>query len=960
MLKLLLGDPNARKLKRYQPLVSDINLLEEEIAPLSDDELRGLTGEFRQKLAKVAAAGGSATAIAAREKALLDELLPQAFAVVREAGKRVLGMRHFDVQLIGGMVLHEGQIAEMKTGEGKTLVATLPAYLNALTGRGVHVVTVNDYLARRDAEWMGQVHRFLGLSVGLIQQDMSPPERRRNYGCDITYATNSELGFDYLRDNMANDIAEVVQRDPYFCVIDEVDSILIDEARTPLIISGQVERPQEKYRRAAEVAAQLERADEMGKDGIDPEGDYEVDEKQRNVTLTDEGYGKAEQMLGVADLFNPEDPWAHYINNALKAKELFIKDVNYIVRGTDAVIVDEFTGRVMPGRRWSDGQHQAIEAKEGLAIQPETQTLASITYQNFFLLYPRLAGMTGTAKTEEVEFEKTYKLEVTIVPTNRVRSRSDWTDQVYKTEPAKWQAVANETAAIHKEGRPVLVGTTSVEKSELLSALLAEQQIPHNLLNAKPENVEREAEIVAQAGRAGAVTIATNMAGRGTDIILGGNSDYMARLKLREVLLPQLVRPEEGHKPPIPLQRSSDGGGGFAAGANGADASAAAAFKAPSEARAMGALYPCALSEDADAALAHLAKDLVKAWGDRALTVLELEDRIAQAAEKAPTDDPQIQALRDCIAQVKAEYEVVVTQEDSRVRDTGGLHVIGTERHESRRVDNQLRGRAGRQGDPGSTRFFLSLEDNLLRIFGGERVAGLMNAFRVEEDMPIESGMLTRSLEGAQKKVETYYYDIRKQVFEYDEVMNNQRKAVYVERRRVLEGRELKQQVIGYGERTIVDIVEAYVNPDLPPEEWDLANLLGKVKEFIYLLEDLTPDQLQGLQMEELKAFLQEQMRNAYDIKEGQVDQQRPGLMREAERYFILQQIDTLWREHLQAMEALRESVGLRGYGQKDPLIEYKNEGYDMFLEMMTQMRRNVIYSMFMFQPAPAQESGTT
>jgi len=951
MLKLLLGDPNARKLKRYQPLVSDINLLEEEIAPLSDDELRGLTGEFRQKLANGAAAGGSATAIATREKALLDELLPQAFAVVREAGKRVLGMRHFDVQLIGGMVLHEGQIAEMKTGEGKTLVATLPAYLNALTGRGVHVVTVNDYLARRDAEWMGQVHRFLGLSVGLIQQEMSPPERRRNYGCDITYATNSELGFDYLRDNMANDIAEVVQRDPYFCVIDEVDSILIDEARTPLIISGQVERPQEKYRRAAEVAAQLERSDEMGKDGIDPEGDYEVDEKQRNVTLTDEGYGKAEQILGVADLFNPQDPWAHYINNALKAKELFIKDVNYIVRNTDAVIVDEFTGRVMPGRRWSDGQHQAIEAKEELPIQPETQTLASITYQNFFLLYPRLAGMTGTAKTEEVEFEKTYKLEVTIVPTNRVRSRSDWTDQVYKTEPAKWQAVANETAAIHKEGRPVLVGTTSVEKSELLSALLAEQQIPHNLLNAKPENVEREAEIVAQAGRAGAVTIATNMAGRGTDIILGGNSDYMARLKLREVLLPQLVRPEEGHKPPIPLQRSSEGGGGFSAGANGADASAAAAFKAPSEARAIGALYPCALSEDADAALAHLAKDLVKAWGDRALTVLELEDRIAQAAEKAPTDDPQIQALRDCIAQVKAEYEVVVTQEESRVRGTGGLHVIGTERHESRRVDNQLRGRAGRQGDPGSTRFFLSLEDNLLRIFGGERVAGLMNAFRVEEDMPIESGMLTRSLEGAQKKVETYYYDTRKQVFEYDEVMNNQRKAVYVERRRVLEGRELKQQVIGYGERTIVDIVEAYVNPDLPPEEWDLANLLAKVKEFIYLLEDLTPDQIQGLQMEELKAFLQEQMRNAYDMKEGQVDQQRLGLMREAERYFILQQIDTLWREHLQAMEALRESVGLRGYGQKDPLIEYKNEGYEMFLEMMTQVRRNVIYSMFMFQP---------
>ena len=925
MLKLLLGDPNARKLKRYQPIVSDINLLEEEISPLSDDELRGLTAEFRQKLEQVA--GNTA-----KERALLDELLPQAFAVVREAGKRVLGMRHFDVQLIGGMVLHNGQIAEMKTGEGKTLVATLPAYLNALTGRGVHVVTVNDYLARRDAEWMGQVHRFLGLSVGLIQQEMTPTTRRANYACDITYATNSELGFDYLRDNMASDIAEVVQRQPNYCVIDEVDSILIDEARTPLIISGQIERPQEKYRRAAEVAELLERSAELGKDGIDPEGDYEVDEKQRNVTLTDEGYAKAEQELGVTDLFNPEDPWAHFIGNALKAKEMFAKDVNYIVRNGDAVIVDEFTGRVMPGRRWSDGLHQAIEAKEQLEIQPETQTLASITYQNFFLLYPRLAGMTGTAKTEEVEFEKTYKLEVTIVPTNRVRSRSDWTDQVYKTETAKWRAVALETAEVHKGGRPVLVGTTSVEKSELLSALLAEQDIPHNLLNAKPENVEREAEIVAQAGRAGAVTIATNMAGRGTDIILGGNSDYMARLKLREVLLPKLVRPENEHRP-IP------------------------SAKAAREARSLGSLYPCTLSETTDQALVTLAKDLVNAWGDRQLTLLELEDRIAQAAEKAPSEDLQIQALRDCIAQVKAEYDAMVKQDDQQVREAGGLHVIGTERHESRRVDNQLRGRAGRQGDPGSTRFFLSLEDNLLRIFGGDRVAGLMNAFRVEEDMPIESGMLTRSLEGAQKKVETYYYDIRKQVFEYDEVMNNQRKAVYTERRRVLEGRELKAQVIGYGERTVEDIVDAYVNPELPPEEWDLSRLVDKTKEFIYILEDLTPEQLQGLGVEELKAFLQEQLRNAYDIKEGQVEQQRPGLMREAERYFILQQIDTLWREHLQAMDALRESVGLRGYGQKDPLIEYKNEGYDMFLEMMTQMRRNVIYSMFMFQPAPAAQT---
>ncbi len=950
MLKLLLGDPNARKLKRYQPIVTDINILEEDIALLSDDQLRSKTADFRQQFENVVSF--------TKQRVLLDELLPEAFAVVREAAKRVLGMRHFDVQLIGGMVLHEGQIGEMKTGEGKTLVATLPSYLNALTGRGVHVVTVNDYLARRDAEWMGQVHRFLGLSVGLIQQDMSPSERRRNYACDITYATNSELGFDYLRDNMATDLSEVVQREFQYCVIDEVDSILIDEARTPLIISGQVERPQEKYQQAADVAAALERAAEQGKDGIDPEGDYEVDEKQRSCTLTDEGFAKAEQNLQVSDLFDPADPWAHYITNALKAKELFVRDVNYIVRDGEAVIVDEFTGRVMPGRRWSDGQHQAIEAKEQLAIQPETQTLASITYQNFFLLYPRLAGMTGTAKTEEVEFEKTYKLETSVIPTNQPRARADWVDQVYKTESAKWRAVANETAEIHKQGRPVLVGTTSVEKSELLSSLLSEQEIPHNLLNAKPENVEREAEIVAQAGRAGAVTIATNMAGRGTDIILGGNSDYMARLKLREVLLPRLVRPEEGHRPPVPLQRAAETGGGFAAKAVASNGSHGHVL---SEARAIGSLYPCALTDDTDQFLAELARELVKVWGDRAQSVIELEDRISTAAEKAPTDDAQIAALRESIARVKAEYDVVVTQEEVRVREAGGLHVIGTERHESRRVDNQLRGRAGRQGDLGSTRFFLSLEDNLLRIFGGERVAGLMNAFRVEEDMPIESGMLTRSLEGAQKKVETYYYDIRKQVFEYDEVMNNQRRAVYAERRRVLEGRGLKKQVIGYGERTMDDVVEAYVNPDLPPEEWDLGQLVSKIQEFVYLLEDLKPEQLQGLSMEELKSFLQEQLRNAYDIKEGQIEQQRPGLMREAERFFILQQIDTLWREHLQAMDALRESVGLRGYGQKDPLIEYKNEGYDMFLEMMANMRRNVIYSMFMFQPAPApaQEAST-
>ncbi|HAX75565.1 MAG TPA: preprotein translocase subunit SecA, partial [Cyanobacteria bacterium UBA11372] len=510
MLKALLGDPNARKLKKYQPLLTEINLLEDEFKKLSDRELREKTTEYKQRLEK---------------GETLDELLPEAFATVREAGRRVLGLRHFDVQLLGGMVLHSGQIAEMKTGEGKTLVATLPAYLNALTGKGVHIITVNDYLARRDAEWMGQVHRFLGLSVGLIQSGMEPRERQKNYACDITYATNSEIGFDYLRDNMATTMEEVVQRPLNYCVIDEVDSILIDEARTPLIISGQVERPSEKYMRAAQVAL-----------GLNKEDHYEVDEKARNVILSDEGYAQAEKLLEVKDLFDPNDPWAHYIFNAIKAKELFIKDVNYIVRNGEVTIVDEFTGRVLQGRRWSDGLHQAIEAKERVEIQPETQTLATITYQNLFLLYNKLGGMTGTAKTEEAEFEKIYKLEVTIIPTNRPTGRRDVSDVVYKTEMAKWKAVAEECAELHEIGRPILVGTTSVEKSELLSRLLRDRNVPHNLLNAKPENVERESEIIAQAGRKGAVTIATNMAGRGTDIILGGNAEYMARLKLREYL----------------------------------------------------------------------------------------------------------------------------------------------------------------------------------------------------------------------------------------------------------------------------------------------------------------------------------------------------------------------------------------------------------------------------------------
>ena len=931
MFKNLLGDPNARKLKKLQPLIADINLFEEDIKGLSDDALTQKTQEFKEQLAKATTDK--------EEEEVLEEILPEAFAVVREAAVRVLGMRHYDVQLLGGIVLHKGQIAEMKTGEGKTLVSTLSAYLNGLAGKGVHIVTVNDYLARRDAEWMGQVHRFLGLSVGLIQSGMSPVERKQNYGCDITYTTNSELGFDYLRDNMATSMEEVVQRPFNYCIIDEVDSVLIDEARTPLIISGQVERPTEKYMKAAEVAQALIPQNEDGEDN--DEGDYEVDEKARNVLMTDEGFAKAEQLLGVKDLYDPENPWAHYIFNAIKAKELFTKDVNYIVRNEEVVIVDEFTGRILAGRRWSDGLHQAIEAKERVEIQNETQTLATITYQNFFLLYPKLAGMTGTAKTEETEIEKVYNLQVTIIPTNLPSARFDLPDVVYKTENAKWQSAAEECAEMHKMGRPVLVGTTSVEKSEVLSNLLKEKNIPFNLLNARPENVERESEIVAQAGRKGTLTIATNMAGRGTDIILGGNAEYMARLKVREYFMPQIVMPEEDDA----LVVSVPGVGGHKP-AQGFDPG-----KKVKNWKASPQIFPTKLSSEAEKMLKETVKFAVAQYGAQSLSELEAEDKLAIASENAPTDDPVIQKLRTVYQLILQEYEKFTKDEHNEVVKLGGLHVIGTERHDSRRIDNQLRGRAGRQGDPGSTKFFLSLEDNLLRIFGGDRVAGLMNAFRVEEDMPIESKMLTRSLEGAQKKVETFYYDTRKQVFEYDEVMNNQRRAIYAERRRVLEGFDLKEQVIQYAEKTMDEIVDAYVNPELPPEEWKLEDLIEKVKEFVYLLQDLEPDHLENMTVGEIKTFMHEEVRKAYDLKENQVDKIQPGLMRQAERFFILQQIDTLWREHLQTMDALRESIGLRGYGQKDPLIEYKQEGYEMFLEMMIDIRRNVVYSLFQFQP---------
>ncbi|XVE77395.1 hypothetical protein DITRI_Ditri13aG0059100 [Diplodiscus trichospermus] len=749
--------------QQYAGTVTAINRLETEMAALSDAALREKTFALKER----ASQGES-----------LDSLLPEAFAVVREASKRVLGLRPFDVQLIGGMVLHKGEIAEMRTGEGKTLVAILPAYLNALSGKGVHVVTVNDYLARRDCEWVGQVPRFLGLKVGLIQQNMTSEQRRENYLCDITYS-----------------VEELVLRDFNYCIIDEVDSILIDEARTPLIISGTAEKPSDAYYKAAKIAAAFER-----------DIHYTVDEKQKTVLLTEQGYEDTEEILDVKDLYDPREQWASYVLNAIKAKELFLRDVNYIIRGKEVLIVDEFTGRVMQGRRWSDGLHQAVEAKEGLPIQNETVTLASISYQNFFLQFPKLCGMTGTAATESTEFESIYKLKVTIVPTNKPMIRKDESDVVFRATNGKWRAVVVEISRMNKTGRAVLVGTTSVEQSDSLSEQLQEAGIPHEVLNAKPENVEREAEIVAQSGRLGAVTIATNMAGRGTDIILGGNAEFMARLKLREMLMPRVVKPAEGVfvsvKKPPPMKT----------------------WKVNEK------LFPCKLSSK-NTKLADEAVELaVKTWGKKSLTELEAEERLSYSCEKGPAQDEVIAKLRSAFSEIVKEYKVYTEEERKQVVVAGGLHVVGTERHESRRIDNQLRGRSGRQGDPGSSRFFLSLEDNIFRIFGGDRIQGLMRAFRVE-DLPIESKMLTKALDEAQRKVENYFFDIRKQLFEYDEVLNSQRDRVYTERRRALMSDNLQSLIIEYAELTMNDILEANIGSDSPKESWDLEKLIAKLQQ---------------------------------------------------------------------------------------------------------------------------------
>ncbi|CAM6100598.1 unnamed protein product [Calypogeia fissa] len=899
--------------QEYNAIVNQVNALESMMIQKSDHELREITAELQKR----ARAGES-----------LDSLLPEAFAIVREGSKRVLGLRPFDVQLIGGMVLHKGQIAEMRTGEGKTLVAVLPSFLNALSGNGVHVVTVNDYLARRDCEWVGQVHRFLGLRVGLIQQGMTSQERRDNYAYDITYVTNSELGFDFLRDNLATGIDDLVLRGFNFCVIDEVDSILIDEARTPLIISGSAEKPSDRYFKAAKIASVFER-----------DTHYTVDEKQKSILLTEQGYEAAEEILNVSDLYDPREQWASYLTNSLKAKELFLKDVNYIIRNKEVLIVDEFTGRVMQGRRWSDGLHQAVEAKEKLQIQNETVTLASISYQNFFLQYSRLCGMTGTAATESEEFKSIYKLKVAVVPTNRPMVRKDESDVVFRNAVGKWRAAVVEISRMRKAGRPVLVGTTSVEQSEALSEKLSEANIPHQVLNAKPENVEREAEIVAQSGRVGAVTIATNMAGRGTDIILGGNPDFMAKLKLREILMPRVVRLSDDE---IPFQKNQ---------------------KLPPKKswKVSASLFPCELSEDTISLATSAVEAAVKTWGEKSLAALEAEDRLSYACEKGPTEDPVILQLREALGAIRTEFKAYTEEERKEVVASGGLHVVGTERHESRRIDNQLRGRSGRQGDPGSSRFFLSLEDNIFRIFGGDRIQGLMKAFRVE-DLPIESKMLTKALDEAQRKVENYFFDIRKQLFEYDEVLNSQRDRVYADRRRALEAKNLQALMLEYSELTMDDILEANINPTLPREEWNLEALAAKVKQYCSLLEDITPELLaeECPTYSSLCDYLRLRGRGAYMMKKKDIEAKVPGLFQEAERYFVLTQTDNLWKEHLQALKFLQQAVGLRGYAQRDPLIEYKLEGFNLFTDMTAQIRRNVIYSVYQFQPVMKKDVEST
>jgi preprotein translocase subunit SecA len=848
-LAKVFGTRNDREVKRMRPIVAEITALEPQMQALTDEELSHKTVEFRERLAQGAG---------------LDDLMVEAFAVCREAGRRVLNMRHFDVQLIGGIVLHRGKIAEMKTGEGKTLVATLPVYLNALEGKGVHVVTVNDYLARRDSEWMGRLYKFLGLSVGVILHDLDDGERRNAYACDITYGTNNEFGFDYLRDNMKFQLDNCVQRSHHFGIVDEVDSILIDEARTPLIISGPSEESTDKYYRINRIIPRLVRGEVI--EGKEPgetytTGDYTVDEKHRAVGLTEEGVTKVEKLLGIENLYDPENiELNHHVQQGLKAMVLFHRDKDYVVQDGQVVIVDEFTGRLMPGRRWSDGLHQAVEAKEGVKIERENQTLATITFQNYFRMYKKLAGMTGTAETEAAEFEKIYKLDVVVIPTNRPLLRKENQDVVYRTEEEKFRNAAKEIKTLHETGQPVLVGTVSVEKSEKLSGILKKMGVKHEVLNAK--NHEREAVIVAQAGRKGAVTVSTNMAGRGTDILLGGNAEFMAKDHLRK----------QGKDP---------------------DAMQTAVYSSPEH----------------------------QEW-------LEVLNKYKQGTE--------------------AERQEVLA--------LGGLHILGTERHESRRVDNQLRGRAGRQGDPGSSRFYLSLQDDLMRIFGGERMQKLMLRLGMEEDVPIESRLITKRIEAAQKAVEAQNFASRKHILEYDDVMNKQRQAVYGMRRALLEGANQKERVLDIVRGIVGQFSDLRCPEKAHPDEYDLTGLQSDV--LTQFGVKIVPQDLAGMTRVELEDAIVDKLTARYQEKEDLVGEE---MMRQAERIVMLNIIDNQWKDHLLSMDHLKEGIGLRGYGQKDPLIEYKRESFTMFQDMMDRIEDDSIRYLFFLQvtrgedgPAPA------
>jgi len=832
LVKKIVGSKNERELKKLWPIVARINAMEGAIASLTDEQLRSKTLEFKERHAK---------------GETLDALLPEAFAVCREAGKRVLGMRHFDVQLIGGMVLHAGKIAEMKTGEGKTLVATLPAYLNAISDKGVHVVTVNDYLAKRDSEWMGKLYGFLGLTVGVIVHGLEDEERRDNYAADITYGTNNEFGFDYLRDNMKFDLEDYVQRGFNYAIVDEVDSILIDEARTPLIISGPTEESTDKYYIIDRIIPMLQRGEvlEVEANTLSGKrkqytGDFTIDEKAKSATLTEQGVLKVEKLLKVDNLYDPRNiEFLHHVQQALRAHAMYKRDVDYVVKDGEVMIVDEFTGRLMPGRRWSDGLHQAIEAKEGVKIENENQTLATITFQNYFRMYAKLSGMTGTADTEAEEFNKIYKLEVMVIPTNRPLLRPDFPDVIYKTEMEKFNAVIQDIKEHYAAGQPCLVGTISIEKSEVLAELLKRQGIPHNVLNAKQH--EREAEIVAQAGRKGAITIATNMAGRGTDILLGGNADAMA-----------------------------------------------------------------------------------KQW---------------RRANPEATEEQYAAELEEFRAQCATEHDEVVK--------LGGLHILGTERHESRRIDNQLRGRSGRQGDPGSSKFYLSLQDDLLRIFGSERVAKIMDLLKIEEGEAITHTMITKSIENAQKKVEAHNFDIRKHLIEYDDVMNKQREVIYTQRREILAGRDIRDSFLDMLDETIEDISDTYCIEKTPASEWDWQAIGELVFKCFNLHLDLPQEALARLNPANFRDTLKEQ---AHAIFQAKVAEMGDELTDHLIKVMMLQAIDTHWKDHLLNIDHLKEGIGLRGYGQKDPKQEYKKEAYNLFMEMIIRIREEVVERIYWVQ----------